>query len=322
MKARLPVLVTALMVLVMLPQPALGGTQTGVLDHFTTVPVPGLAAEGVVEAGHTFYVSTINFAPGATDGSIFAFNGKGELVQTLTLPGLPIVGQAAVYKGSLFVVACSGLASGGAVVKIQLKTGSVETAFAPIPTGCPNGLTMDRHGNIYVADFAGAIDKVTQSGKVTFDWATGALLAAGASGIGPNDITYNHKMNAVFTTNTGLNAVVEIPINRDGSAGTTTVYATVPGPDGLVFDQKGDLYVASPFTNTIFLVTPDGSLSPMSFTGTEALYSPSAVILHGDTLYITNLDVSFSSPAPPAPYPSGYVSAVRVHPPEPADSSP
>jgi len=120
MKRALSLLITGAMLLLMLPQPVLAGNQVGVLSHFVTVPVAGLAAEGVANKGDSFYVSTIAFAPTATHGSIFVFDKKGTLTQTFTLPGLPIVGQAAIFKDSLFVVACSGIGSGGAVVKIDL----------------------------------------------------------------------------------------------------------------------------------------------------------------------------------------------------------
>ena len=305
MKRALSLLITGAMLLLMLPQPVLAGNQVGVLSHFVTVPVAGLAAEGVANKGDSFYVSTIAFAPTATHGSIFVFDKKGTLTQTFTLPGLPIVGQAAIFKDSLFVVACSGIGSGGAVVKIDLKTGLVNPTFSLVPTGCPNGLTVDDHGNIFVANFAGSIDEVTQSGAMS-QFATGGLLTPGTLGgftIGPNDITYNEDQNALYTTNTGTGTVVKIQVDHDGTAGAMTAYASVPTPDGLVFDKHGNLYVTSPFTDSIFLVTPDGSVSPVVLSGTETLDGPSSAIFHGNTMYITNLNLAST-------YPSGYVSAV------------
>lgn len=291
--------------MLMLPQPILADNRVGVLRHFITVPAAGLSAEGVANKGDSFYVSTIGF--GAADGRIFVFDNKGTLMQTFTLPGLPIVGQAAFFKDSLFVVACSPDLASGAVVKIDLKTGVVNPTFALVPTGCPNGLTMDDHGNMFIANFAGSIDEVTQGGVMSL-FATGGLLTSGTVGtftIGPNDIKYNEDQNALYTTNTGTSTVVKIQINDDGSAGAITAYASVPTPDGLVFDKHGNLFVTSPFTNSIYLVTPDGTVSPMTFTGTERLDAPSAVIFHGNNLYITNLNLAST-------YPSGYVSVVAL----------
>ncbi len=303
MKRALSLLITCAMLFLMLPQPVLAHNQVGVLSHFVTVPVAGLSAEGVANKGGNFYVSTIGFT--ATHGSIFVFDKKGTLTQTFTLPGLPIVGQAAVFKDSLFVVACAGIASGGAVVKIDLKTGLVNPTFSLVPTGCPNGLTMDDHGNIFIANFAGSIDEVTQSGAMSL-FATGGLLTPGTIGgftIGPNDMTYNEDQNALYTTNTGTGTVVKIQINDDGTAGAITAYASVPTPDGLVFDRHGNLYVTSPFADSIFLVTPDGSVSPVVLSGTETLDGPSSAIFHGNTMYITNLNLAST-------HPSGYLSTV------------
>lgn len=308
MKTKLSPLIVGAMLLLMLPQPILADSQIGVLRHFVTVPVAGLSAEGVANRGDRFYVSTFGFAAG--DGRIFVFDKGGALTQTLVLPGLPIIGQAAIFKDSLFVVACAPFTSGrgAAVVKIDLKKGVVNTAFATDPTGCLNGLTMDGKGNIYAANFAGWIDKVTQSGAITLKWASGGLLTPVTTGgftIGPNDIKFKEDQNALYTTSTFTNTVVKIQINDDGSVGLMTAFATVPTPDGLVFDKKGNLYVTSPFTDKIYLVTPDGSVSPMTFTGTEKLDAPSAVILHGNDLYITNLNLGST-------YASGYVSVVTL----------
>lgn len=307
MKRTLSLLIAGAMLLFMMPQAVLADNQVGVLSNFVTAPVAGLSAEGVVSQGQTYYVSTIGFT--AANGTIFVFDSKGDLTGSYNLPGLPVVGQATIYTDDLFVVACTATMTGGAVVKIDLTTGAVNTNFAPIPSGCPNGLTSDVHGNLYAANFAGSIDKVTQSGQVTLNWATGGLLTPGnlmGFIIGPNDIIYNPGQNALYTTNTGTNTVVKIQINADGSAGAMSAYATVSGPDGLAFDAHGDLYVASPFANTVFLVSPGGSsVTAMTFTGTETLDGPSAVILHGNDMYITNLNLALS-------HSSGYVAVAPV----------
>lgn len=302
----LPLIIVGALLILAVPHPVLAGNQVGVLRHFVTVPLAGLSSEGVANRGGSYFVSTIGFA--ATEGSIFVFDKRGDLTQTFTLPGLPIVGQAVFYKDSLFVVACSPGLAGGAVVKIDLSTGVVNQKFAVDPT-CPNGLTIDGHGNLYVANFAGAVDKVTQSGIVTLNWASGGLLIVGSLGgfvIGPNDITYNKDQNALYTTDTFTNTVVKIQINNDGTAGAMTAYATVPTPDGLVFDSKGNLYVASPFTNAIYLVTSQSTVSPMTFTGSETLDGPSALVFHGNDLYITNLNLAST-------YSSGYLSIVTLN---------
>jgi sugar lactone lactonase YvrE len=289
MKKMLPLLVAVSMLLLALPQPVSAASQAGVLRPF--VPsLPAGTAEGLAISGGLFYVSSIGFT--AADGSIYVYNQAGTLVNTYTIPGLPVVGQEVISGDTLFVVACSATLSGGAVVAIDLSTGVVNPAFSLVPTGCPNGLTMDDHGNLFVADFAGSIYEVTPSGTLSL-FATGGPLTPGnlmGFVIGPNDITYSKYQNALYTTNTGQNTVVKVEIKRDGSAGAVSVFSTaVPGGDGVVFD-KANLIVASPFTNAVYLVAPDGSASPLVLDSTTAsLSGPTCSVLLGDELYITSM---------------------------------
>lgn len=289
MKKMLPVLVAVSMLLLAIPQPISAASQSGALRPF--VPsLPAGTAEGLAISGGLFYVSSIGFT--SADGSIYVYNQAGTLVKTYTIPGLPIVGQEVISGNTLYVVACSATLSGGAVASIDLNTGVVNTAFSLVPTGCPNGLTMDNHGNLFVADFAGSVDKVTPSGALSL-FATGGPLTPGnlmGFVIGPNDITYNGDQNALYTSNTGQNTVVKIQINGDGSAGAVSVFSTaVPGGDGVVFD-RANLIVTSPFTNALYLVAADGSASPLVLDSTAtSLAGPTASAFLGSDLYITGM---------------------------------
>jgi hypothetical protein len=292
MKKTLPLLVAAAMFMLVLPQPVFAGGQTGALRPF--IPsLPAGTAEGLAVSGGLFYVSSIAFT--AADGSIYVYNQAATLVKTYTIPGLPVVGQEVISGNTLFVVACSATLSGGAVVEIDLSTGVVNPAFAIVPTGCPNGLTMDDHGNLFAANFAGFIDKVTPSGALSLFASGGPLTPGNLMGfvIGPNDITYNDGQNALYTTNTGQNTVVKVQINRDGTAGAITVFSTgVPGGDGIVFD-RANLIVTSPFTNAVYLVAPDGSASPLVLDSTTtSLEAPTCTVLLGDDLYIAGMGPS------------------------------
>ena len=292
MKKTLPLLVAAAMFMLVLPQPVFAGGQTGVLRPF--IPsLPAGTAEGLAVSGGLFYVSSIGFT--AADGSIYVYNQAGTLVKTYTIPGLPVVGQEVISGNTLFVVACSATLSGGAVVAIDLSTGVVNPAFSLVPTGCPNGLTIDNHGNLFAANFAGFIDKIAPSGALSLFASGGPLTPGNLMGfvIGPNDITYSEGQDALYTTNTGQNTVVKVQINGDGSAGAISVFSTgVPGGDGIVFD-KANLIVVSPFTNAIYLVAPDGSASPLVLDSTTtSLEAPTCTVLLGNELYITGMGPS------------------------------
>jgi hypothetical protein len=62
--------------------------------------------------------------------------------------------------------------------------------------------------------------------------------------------------------------------------------------------SKGNLYVTSPFTNTTWLVTANGSASQLSLnTAHESLANPSNVAFSGRNLYITSLALTLPGPA-------------------------
>ncbi len=303
----LPLLIVVAMFLLVLPQPILADSQTGVLRPFATLPT-GLSAEGLAIRGSHFYVGSISFS--GTDGSILVFDQSGELTQAFTVPGMPVVGQVAVRNDTLYAVACTSFAPGatGAVVKVDLHSGAV-TTFATDPA-CPNGLTIDRHGNIFVTDIlAGTVSKVTPTGALSV-FASGPLLATApispTTAAGPNDITLDTHQDALYVSNVGQGTIVKIGLEDNGSAGPISVFASgVPTPDGLAFATNGNLYVASPFTNSIYVVAPDGSASPLALnTTSESLNNPSNVAFLGHSLYISNLGLSTST---------GYLSVVSLH---------
>ncbi len=295
-------LITAFLVIMSLsvvPVVAVRQQHSGVLHPFASLPA-GLNAEGlVIHEGH-FYVGTFSFT--ASDGTILVFDEDGTLAQTITVPGLPEVGQLA-FAGdtTLFAVAGNLTAGKGAVVRVNLDSGTVTT----VATGfkLPNGLAVDREGNLFVTDLlAGTVSKVTTDGTVSV-FASGLLLAPAllpqiGLQLGPNDLAFDKKGTALYVTNVGQGTVVKVEVREDGSAGTITDFATVPTPDGVAFDIKGNLYVTSPFTNTVWLVAGNGSAHKLSLdTAHESLSNPSNLAFRGPHLYITNLALTLPGPA-------------------------
>jgi len=290
MRIAIAVMTVATLLLV-LPQPIAATKQLGVVRHVADLPA-GLFAEGLATTDDHLYVGTLSFS--STQGTILVFDEDGAPAGAFTLPGFPFVGQVALHDEDLFAVACNAFApsASGAVVRVDLETGVVSTV-ATEPT-CPNGLAIDRHGNMFVTNiFDGSVSKVTPSGTVS-TFASGGLLAPGPVDgftLGPNDLTFNKAETALFVSNAGKNTVVKVNVNTDGTAGAVTIFATgIPAPDGLAFDQSGNLYVCSPFTNAVWVVTPAGAAAPAPFdTSKESLNNPSNLAFLGHKLYISNL---------------------------------
>ncbi len=259
----------------------------------------GLSAEGLaIHNGH-FYVGTFSFS--AADGTILVFDNDGTLTQRITVPGLPEVGQLAFAGETLFAVAGNLTAGEGAVVRVNLDSGTVTTVAAGFKL--PNGIAVDEKGNLFVTDLlSGTVSKVTSDGTVSL-FASGPLLAPAllpqiGLQLGPNDLTFDKKGTALYVTNVGQGTVVKVEVREDGTAGAITDFATIPTPDGVAFDMKGNLYVTSPFTNTVWTVARNGEAHQLTFdTAHESLSNPSNVAFRGPHLYITSLALTMPGPA-------------------------
>ncbi|MEX1296229.1 MAG: hypothetical protein AB1Z67_08675 [Candidatus Limnocylindrales bacterium] len=118
---------------------------------------------------------------------------------------------------------------------------------------------------------------------------TGALpfpFPVGANGVAVRDGT-------VFVAVTEQGTVVGVPILEDGAAGESFVYAELPGtsPDGIAFDEAGNLYVADPAAHTLWKYEPDGTITAVADVD-DGLSGPSSVALWEDedglVAYVSN----------------------------------
>jgi len=126
----------------------------------------------------------------------------------------------------------------------------------------PDGFGLDSAtGNMYVTDiFGNSIWRFAPGGSAQL-WtsvATNPLLVL------PDGVKVFN--NAVYTSIEG-GKILRIPINPDGSAGTATVWAQVPGAffDDMVLDDRtGDVYVTRLDTNELLQITPGGVVTPIA----------------------------------------------------------
>jgi sugar lactone lactonase YvrE len=135
----------------------------------------------------------------------------------------------------------------------------------------PNGVTLDKRGNVYVSDtILGAVWRIPTGGGPAELWFQSPLLLGdGSAGIGvpigANGIAY--RQNELVVGNSEGARVLRIPIEADGSAGTAGVLAESPAlyfADGMAFDVHGDLWVAVIGQSTIVRVTPTGAITTVA----------------------------------------------------------
>lgn len=169
----------------------------------------------------------------------------------------------------------------------RLRPGGTPQRIAALPaTSFPNGLTLDaRTHTLYATDSVlGTIWRVSTRGGVPTAWSTAPQLAD-TGFLGANGLKLHN--GALWATNLDQGTVLQIPIQRDGSAGRVRTVATgMVGIDDITFTGHGDqLLAAMVVPNEVALVQPDGSHS-IVLTAADGLENPTSIALRGDTAYI------------------------------------
>jgi sugar lactone lactonase YvrE len=197
------------------------------------------------------------------DGFVWA-GGEGGQIYKISPDGKNIE-EINNTKGFILGIAFSPDASWLAICdlknkcvwKLDIKNNQLEK-FATGADGqnfnIPNYISFSRNGKLFVSE-SGAFRQV--KGKIfCFDedgkgniWHHGPFNFANGLALGANE-------NFLYVVCTWLPGVERIEINEDGSAGKREVYCTLPQtcPDGIAFDNDGNLYIACYAPNSIFKV--------------------------------------------------------------------
>jgi sugar lactone lactonase YvrE len=190
---------------------------------------------------------------------------------------------------------------------------ALPAAFGPPPSGTPGILKISANGKtatpvpgsegmvaadgmgldsstgyLYVTDiFGGAIWRVTPGGGSAQLWTSDATnpILGGPDGVKVFD-------GAVYASSG--DRILRIPINPDGSAGTATVWAQVPGAffdDMTLDDRTGDVYVARLDLDQLLQITPAGVVTPIATNADGLLGAANMTLIHvghRTVIYIAN----------------------------------
>ena len=234
-------------------------------------------------------------------GNLYVSNCKGGWITKITPEGSEVFLRASAEpftfektngmtldrNGDLF--ACEyGI---GAILKIS-PTGKSEIyvkEYQGKPFQRPNDLAFDPKGNLYFTDPNayrandpdGVVYRVSAKTKEVTPVATEMAF--------PNGLAFSADGKHLYVCESALHRITCFKVEEDGSLSEPITFAELPGgdPDGINFDQDGNLYVAHFGGGAIYIFAPDGSVKQkISAPGQK----PSNVEFAGSdlkTLYIT-----------------------------------
>jgi gluconolactonase len=133
-------------------------------------------------------------------------------------------------------------------------------SFNGQPLNGANDLVFDKDGILYFSDPWGSSIENPIGGFYRY-FPDGRLEQIDTGLVFPNGVAIVADGSAVILAETGHNRLLRYPIGADGSIGPREHWATLSGPtgpDGMAFDENGDLYVAHFNIGRIDVFDPSG----------------------------------------------------------------
>jgi len=141
------------------------------------------------------------------------------------------------------------------------ERGKVER-FATLPPGeaHPEGITVDRDGNVYVVTVAAEKPETSPGTLIVFDPNGKHLRTVRIAGSSRMllDLHFHPKTGQLLVIDYGAPKVLAVDPNTGASSVFMTVTGNYPGLDGMTFDSAGNLYVTDAHEGMIWKVGPAG----------------------------------------------------------------
>jgi sugar lactone lactonase YvrE len=219
--------------------------------------------------------------------------------------GNGVVGLAVDAPGNVYAAVATFDPATSGVYKVA-RDGS----FTRLPgTGAivfPNGVTLDKRGNIYVTDTVlGAVWRIPATGEPAELWFQSPLLEGDGSfgfgvPLGANGIAF--RQSELVVGNTEFGRLVRIQIEPDGTAGAFSVLAEDPAliaVDGITFDVHGNVWACVIAQSTIVSVSPSGAVTTVATAADGLDWASSIAFGKNDDLWAVNFAIG--PPGGPGP---------------------
>lgn len=217
----------------------------------------------------------------------------GSLTILATLPQAAagnalVTGIVRMADGTLYVNYAAGGQSG--IWRIPPNGGTPQQVVAVPGAQALNGLAYDAGQRaLYATDSSlGVVWKISLAQGTASIWAQGTLLQpTTATGKGANGVKVHD--GAVWVSNTTLGTLLRIPIQRDGTAGATSVAAQdVTGIDDFAFAPDGEVVAAQNPLSEASIVNVHTGAHTLVLTAADGLSNPTSVAIRGNTVYIAS----------------------------------
>jgi len=215
------------------------------------------------------------------------------------------IGMAVDAPGNVYVATATFDPATSGVYKIA-RDGS----FTRLPgTGAitfPNGIALDKRGNVYVTDtIGGAVWRAPADGGAATKWFESPLLLGDGSfnfgfPLGANGIAY--QQNELVVGNTEKGRLLRIAINPDGSAGDSSLLAeglALLAVDGITFDVHGNVWACVIAQSTIVSVSPGGAVTTIATAADGLDWASSLAFGKNTDLWVVNFAIG--PPGGPGP---------------------
>jgi gluconolactonase len=153
----------------------------------------------------------------------------------------------------------------------------------------PNDLAFHSNGDLYFTDPKSYGADKPDGRLFRIKISTGEAELLKDSLCFPNGIAFNSDFSKLYVCESAKNRIMSYALNTEGELNSMEVFAEMPGgdPDGIAFDEEGNLYAAHFGGSAVYVFSSEGKLKEKLITPGK---KPSNVEFGGEdykTLFVT-----------------------------------